>query len=483
MDGLDASSTALPDALATGADELAVRGGTVLVPRLVPAEPGADAAPLPSGGTVLVTGGLSATGAALARHLVTAHGAGRVLVAGGGAAPGATDALTDGTDAELVLSDCDPADRAALAALLAGLPDGRPLTAVVHTGPAGESAPIGEHTPHLLDDALRHHADAAWNLHELTTALGLSAFVLLTSTHGLVHGAGAAHNAAAHTFLDALARHRHALGLPATAVALAPGDATTDPTDEHSSRAGTGLLPLTTERSTALLDDALRTRTASLLALHPDQGALRSLAGHLPPVLGTLVRTPGRPGTLPGTGLSAAADLHRRLAGRGEDERGRILLELVRSHVATLLGHPTPEAVGADRAFQDLGFDSLAAVELRRRLGSATGLSLPASLVFDHPDSRAVAAHLTGLIGDGSDEQDDSGALLEMLDQLDASLTAARPDAGDRPRITSRLEALLRRWHDTHGDGISRAGEEDDALDSVTDDELFDVLDQEIGLL
>ncbi|WP_406092339.1 SDR family NAD(P)-dependent oxidoreductase [Streptomyces sp. NBC_01013] len=486
LDGLEASAAALPDALATGADELAVRGGTVLVPKLVPAEVGADAALSPSGGTVLVTGGLSAAGTASVRHLVTAHGADRVLVvAVGGAAPAATEALTAGTGAELVVSDCDPADRDALAALLAGLPDDRPLTAVVHTGPAGENAPIGERTPHLLDEVLRHHADTAWNLHELTAGLGLSAFVLLTSTHGLVHGAGAAHNAAAHTFLDALARHRHTLGLPATALALTPGDATTDPADEHGPReAGTGLLPLTTERTTALIDDALRTRAHScLLALHPDQGALRSLDGHLPPVLGTLVRTHGRLGTRPGTGLSAAADLHRRLAGRSEDERGRILLELVRSHVATLLGHPTPEAVGADRAFQDLGFDSLAAVELRRRLGSATGLSLPASLVFDHPDSRAVAAHLAGLIGDGSDEPDESETLLGMLDQLDASLTALRADAGDRPRITSRLEALLRRWHDTHGIGAGSPGDEDDALDSVTDDELFDVLDQEIGLL
>ncbi|MEV0787298.1 SDR family NAD(P)-dependent oxidoreductase, partial [Streptomyces sp. NPDC050423] len=485
VDGLDASATALPDALATGADELAVRGGTVLVPKLVPAPPAGDASALPPGGTVLVTGGLSATGAALVRHLVTAHSAGRVIVAGGATAPGETDALTDGTDAELVVSDCDPADRDALAALLAGLPDSRPLAAVVHTGAAGQSAPIGERTPHLLDEALRHHADTAWNLHELTAGHDLSAFVLLTSTLGLVHGAGAAHQAATHTFLDALARHRHTLGLPATAVALAPGNATGDPSDEHDAQvSGTGLLPLTAERTTALLDEALRTRTASLLALHPDQGALRSPAGHLPPVLDTLVRAPGRPATRPGPGLSAAADLHRRLAGRGEDERGRILLELVRSHVATLLGHPTPEAVGADRAFQDLGFDSLAAVELRRRLGSATGLSLPASLVFDHPDSRAVAAHLTGLIGDGSDEQDEAKALLGMVDQLDAVLTAAHPEAGDRPRITSRLEALLRHWQDTHGDDSSRAGQrDDDALDSVTDDELFDVLDQEIGLL
>ncbi|MFF7366077.1 SDR family NAD(P)-dependent oxidoreductase [Streptomyces sp. NPDC008125] len=472
VDGLDASATALPDALATGADELAVRGGTVLLPKLVPAEPGPEAPAPAAGGTVLVTGGLSATGAPLVRRLVTALGARQVLVADGTTTPEEADALTAGTEAETVVSDLDPADRAALAALLSGIPDGTPLTAVVHLGPAGEGAPIGERTPHLLDEALRRHGDAAWNLHELTTGLDLSAFVLLTSAHSLVHGAEEAHHAAAHTFLDALARHRHALGLPATAVALAPENATV----------GAGLLPLSAARTTALLDEALRTPAAALFALHPDQGALRALAGHLPPVLGTLVRTPGRAGTRPGTGRSAAAELRSRLAGRSEEERGRILLELVRSHVATLLGHPSPEAVGADRAFQDIGFDSLAAVELRRRLGSATGLSLPASLVFDYPDSRAVAAHLTGLIDDGSGEQDASESLWAMLDQLDASLTAAQPDAGTRPRITSRLEALLRRWQDTHGGADSRTSDED-ALDAVTDDELFDVLDQEIGLL
>ncbi|WP_324616682.1 SDR family NAD(P)-dependent oxidoreductase [Streptomyces sp. NRRL F-5065] len=470
VDGLDASATALPDAVATGADELAVRGGTVLLPRLVPVEPGTEPTPPPAGGTVLVAGDLTARGAALVRHLATAHGAARIVLTGEAAAPGAVD----GTAAEVVASDCDPADRGALAALLAALPADQPLTAVVHTTGPGESTPLGEDTAHLLEAALRHHAHAAWNLHELTAGHDLSAFVLITSTQSLVHGAGAAHTAPAHTFLDALARHRHALGLPATSLALAPGE------PDEQAVAGPGPLPLTAERTTALLDEALRAEAASLLALHLDQGALRSLAGHLPPVLESLVRAPGRPG--PARGVSAAADLRRRLAGRSEEERSRILLDLVRSYVAVLLGHPTPDAVGADRAFQDLGFDSLAAVELRRRLGNATGLSLPASLVFDHPDSRAVAAHLTGLLGDGTGEQDDATGLLSLLDQLDATLTTALPDAGDLPRITSRLQALMRRWQDTHDD-TTRTGPEDDDLGTVTDDELFDVLDKEIGLL
>ncbi|AXE83259.1 hypothetical protein C5746_38350 [Streptomyces atratus] len=244
--------------------------------------------------------------------------------------------------------------------------------------------------------------------------------------------------------------------------------------------AGLGLPPLPDDRNMLLLDAALRTGEAALFALHLDQKVLRSQAEQVPPVLTTVVRIPGR--TRARTGTDTAAELRRRLSGRGEDERRRILLEVVRSHVATLLGHPTPEAVEADRAFQDLGFDSLAAVELRRRLGSATGLTLPASLVFDHPDSRAVATHLTELLGDGSADDDGAKALMSMLDQLDATLIAAAPDAGDRPKITSRLEALLRRWQDAHGDDTTRTEAEDD-LDSVTDDELFEVLDQEIGLL
>ncbi|MFJ7201776.1 type I polyketide synthase [Streptomyces sp. NPDC098926] len=499
LDGSEASATTLPDALTSGAEELAVRGGTVLVPGLATVAPGTGDHAMPVSGTVLVTGGASDAGAATARHLITAHGITRLLMTGCPRPTEPSDAVfadsagsCDGRGhsatgiellaaehgVDLVLSDCDPADRDALAALIATLPADQPLTAVVHTGGTGTNAPIGKRTPDLLDRALRH-ADAAWNLHELTADLGLSAFVLLSSSQGLVHGAGAAHTAAAHTFLDALAHHRHILGLSATALALGP--AHTDPEGEAGRRmADLGLPPLPDERNMRLLDDALRADEAALFALHLDQGVLRSRADQLPPVLTTVVRIPGRPGAR--TGTDTAAELRRRLSGRGEDERRRILLELVRSHVATLLGHPTPEAVGADGAFQDLGFDSLAAVELRRRLAGATGLALPASLVFDHPDSRAVATHLTELLGDGSADDDGTKTLMGMLDQLDATLNAAAPDAGDRPKITSRLEALLRRWQDAHGDDTTRTEDEDD-LDSVTDDELFEVLDQEIGLL
>nr|WP_198676960.1 type I polyketide synthase [Streptomyces atratus] len=489
LDGSEASATTLPDALTSGAEELAIRGGTVLVPGLATVAPGTgDFAP-PVKGTVLVTGGTSGAGAVTARHLITAHGITRLLVTG---APRPTEHSSPDSAADiellaaehgvdLVLSDCDPADREALGALLDTLPADRPLTAVVHTGSSTETnALIGERTGDLLDRALRH-ADAAWNLHELTADLGLSAFVLLSSPQGLIHGAGAAHTAAAHTFLDALAHHRRTLGLCATTLALGPASVPAETEGEQGRRmAGLGLPPLPDDRNMLLLDAALRTGEAALFALHLDQKVLRSQAEQVPPVLTTVVRIPGR--TRARTGTDTAAELRRRLSGRGEDERRRILLEVVRSHVATLLGHPTPEAVEADRAFQDLGFDSLAAVELRRRLGSATGLTLPASLVFDHPDSRAVATHLTELLGDGSADDDGAKALMSMLDQLDATLIAAAPDAGDRPKITSRLEALLRRWQDAHGDDTTRTEAEDD-LDSVTDDELFEVLDQEIGLL
>ncbi|MFC9178794.1 type I polyketide synthase [Streptomyces sp. NPDC057107] len=501
LDDTEASARAVPEALATGADDLVVRAGTVYLPRLVKAVPGDGTPPDLARGTVLVTGGATGAGAVLARHLVTVHGVRHLLVTGATPATDAPDgdghnadgpAGTDGPGvlgglgvlgAEVTLSAVDPADRDALAALLAQIPADRPLTGVIHTAPTGPHAPITDQTPERLSEVLRPAADAAWHLHELTRDTGPLVFVMLSGSDGLVHGAGASASAAAHTFLDALARHRHGLGLPATSLAVGPWEA--DGTSEATRHqlAALGLPPLPADRGAALLDEALRGTEPVVYPLHLDQGALRSQADRLPPVLASLVPSAVRTGA---RGPGSGAELRRRLAGRGAAERARILLDVVTSQVAGLLGHASAEAVGTDRPFRELGFDSLAAVELRRRLGAVTGLALPASLVFDHPDSRAVADFLDGEIGqDGENGQDATAdanrALLGMLDQLDTGLTAATPDAADRLRITSRLEALLRRWRDTHGYGTTEAVPDED-LGSVSDDELFEALDQEIGL-
>ncbi|MFE2144494.1 acyltransferase domain-containing protein, partial [Streptomyces sp. NPDC059456] len=475
LDDTEASRQALPAALGSGLTEFAIRAGTVLVPRLVKAAAVQEERPqLP--GTVLVTGAGSAAAAAVARRLVTAYGATRLLLVRTDGAAGA-DVLADlaDLDADTVVADCDPADRTALAALLAGTPAEHPLVAVVHADAPADGTLTGAGAGNALDEALRRTADTAWNLHELTRGDRLAAFLLLSSSAGLMHGAGQGARAAGAGFLGALARHRHGLGLAATALAFGPWEAAAETADQQALLASLGLPALGADRGLDLLDEALRTDGADLTALDLDRGTLRSATGRVPAVLAGFARTPaGRQGR---GGADEADQLRRRLTGLDPQERERVLLEVVRSHVAGLLGHPSADAVAADQSFQELGFDSLAVVELRSRLGTATGLALPASLAFDFPTSRAVAGYLAAAVQPDGD--DGTQAVAEALDQLDAALAAVAGDAADPTRITARLEAVLRRWQDTRT--TEPTGPEQD-FEAVTDDELFEALDRELGL-
>jgi acyl transferase domain-containing protein/acyl carrier protein len=406
LDDSESSRQAIAGALGTGEPELAIRDGAVLMPRLtkVPSPTGQ----LPTlSGTVLITDGPAA--AVIAEHLAAEH----VLLA-------------------------DP--RTPLAELIAGIPEEHPLTAIVHCS---------------------SNVDEAWRLHELTKDLDLAAFVLVTSSIGLMHNLGLAEPAATSQALQALAQHRADHGLPATGLAFGPW--------EYGQEPGYGLLSLPAKRALELFDEALRSTEPILVPLHLDQATLRSM--DLPPLLHGVVRVPARQ-----RGGDSAAKLRHRLSASDTAERSRILLELVRSQVANLLGHPTLDAVAPDQAFQELGFDSLAAVELRRRLGTASGLNLPATLVFDYPTSRLVAEFLDELFEPA--EADDTAALFGALDQLDAAIAEVQAQNGNQARITARLEALLRRWQDKHG--VTET--EDRDLGSITDDELFDVLDQELEI-
>ncbi|MGW8781588.1 beta-ketoacyl synthase N-terminal-like domain-containing protein [Streptomyces sp. NPDC055796] len=473
LDDTEASRQALPAALGAGLTEFAIRAGTVLVPRLVKAAaPEADRPSL-AAGTVLVTGAGSAAGAAVARRLVTGHGATRLLLTRTQGADG-LDALAD-LDADTEVADCDPADRTALAALLAAIPAEHPLVAVVHADLPAGAARTDAQAADALDADLRRSADAAWNLHELTRESGLAAFLLVSSSAGLMHGAGQGARAAAAGFLTALARHRHTLGLAATTLAFGPWEAAADPADQQELLASLGLPALGAERGLDLLDEALRTAEADLTALDLDRGTLRAATGRTPAVLAGFVRTPaGRSGR---GGADEAEQLRRRLTGLDAQERERLLVELTRSQVAGLLGHASSEAVGADQSFQELGFDSLAVVELRSRLGTATGLALPASLAFDFPTSRAVAGYLAGALR--PEDNDGTQGVTEVLDQLDAALAAVARDAADPARITARLEAVLRRWQDTR---TTEPADPEQDFQAVTDDELFEALDRELGL-
>ncbi|MDH6543445.1 type I polyketide synthase [Streptomyces sp. SPB4] len=357
-------------------------------------------------GTVLITGGTGTLGALLAKHLVTEHGVRHLLLAGrrGPDAPGAAELVAEiaesGGSAEVVA--CDAADRDALAALLAAIPADRPLTGVVHAAGVVDDGVFASLTPARMERAMRPKVDAAWNLHALTRDLDPRHFVLYSSAAGVTGNSGQANYAAANTYLDALAHHRRAQGLPATSLAWGMWHQTSELTagldDTDLARFGRGgVTPLTAEQGLALFDAAVDRDEALSVPVRLDPAALRDSAGgaDLPALYRSLVRTPVRRAA--GTAAAAEPDgsaLTRKLAGLSAERRRDVLLDLVRTNVAAVLGHANPGSIEADRAFKELGFDSLTAVELRNRLGAATGLRLPATIVFDHPTPVELAEHL-----------------------------------------------------------------------------------------
>ncbi len=424
-------------------------------------------------GTVLVTGGTGALGALVARHLRERHGARKlVLVSRRGLdAPGAAELAGE---LEARVEACDVADRDQVAALLESIPD---LTAVVHTAGVLDDATIESLDVERLERVMRPKAEAALHLHELTKDRELAAFVLFSSAAGTLGGPGQANYAAANAFLDALAHHRRAQGLAATSLAWGLWDPTirtgavlSDADVARVQRAG--IVPLTSERGLELLDAARALDEPALVPIELDLSVLRTqaAAGALPPLLAGLVRVPGRR-------AEAYGSLARSLAEAPESKRDTVALEFVRGHVAAVLGLESPDAVDPQRAFKELGFDSLAAVELRNRLSPASGIRLPATLVFDYPNAAAVACYLREQIA--GDDGAGSSPIDDQLAQLDALLDAVARDEASRARVAGRLRAFLldgARMASTNGEGRP-----DEDLESASDEEILQAFEAEFG--
>ncbi|MDG9706645.1 type I polyketide synthase [Streptomyces sp. DH10] len=415
VDGQPESLRMLPTAVATGDPQLRIRDGQVTVPRLAAARgiSGAGAAFDPEG-TVLVTGGTGALGAELARHLVAEHGVRHLLLTGrrGPQAPGAAELRGELEElgARVGIVACDAAERAALAEVVERCEP--PLTAVVHAAGVLDDGVLDSLTPERMAAVLRPKADAAWNLHELTRDMGLSAFVLFSSVSGLLGRPGQGNYAAANSFLDALAHRRAADGLPALSLAWGPwehtgGMAAGQPPQRPQSR--DVLVPLSTPQGMVLFDAGLRSTEPVLAPILLDRAALRSGAGHLPPPLRGLVRqhrppaattasggSSGSPGS-PGQMLEPGA-WRKRLAAMPPGEREAALVELLRADVAAVLGYPHADALPAGKSLADLGFDSLTAVQIRNRLSMALKLRLSAAVVFEHRTAEELARHVLGLL-------------------------------------------------------------------------------------
>ncbi|MHA5051011.1 type I polyketide synthase [Streptomyces sp. SD15] len=412
------SAESFPAALGSGEPQVALRDGDqkLYVPRLVreiPPTADADAVPESAmGGTVLITGGTGTLGTLFARRYAMAGQAGHLLLTSrrGPDAPGAPELAAELTElgVKVTVAACDTADRDALAALLAAIPDEHPLTAVVHTAGVLDDGTIASLTAERVERVFRPKVDTAWHLHELTRETDLTEFVLFSSVAGVLGTSGQGNYAAANVFLDALAERRRADGLPATSLAWGLWSDSSGMTGhlddvDLTRMARLGIKPITAEEGVALFEAARATGAACLVPAKIAPALLRPHleTGTLPAVLQGLVRAPVRKATA--ATATGAATLRDRLAHLSPEEAEDTLAALVRTHVALVLGHTTSDTINLDKAFKDLGFDSLTAVELRNRLASSTGLQLAPTLVFSYPTPRELGRHLRGLLRPAAD--------------------------------------------------------------------------------
>ncbi|MEU4220121.1 SDR family NAD(P)-dependent oxidoreductase, partial [Actinoplanes sp. NPDC026623] len=421
-------------------------------------------------GTVVVTGGLGLVGGVVARRLVTDHGVRSLVFTGrrGLAGPGAAELVAEleALGALVTVVAGDVSDRAVVQRVLAAVPADAPLTGVVHAAGVLDDGLVSSLTPERLTRVFAPKVDAAVHLDELTRHADLAFFTVFSSAAATMGESGQGNYAAANVFLESLIESRRTAGLPGSALAWGFWAQRSSMT-AHLSEADVtrmargGVLPLSSELGAELFDAGIGSPWGVLAPVRLDLPALRS-AVPVPAVLRSLLGGVRRVAGAAATGTESGSGLVDRIRSLPAADRDRALLDLVRSHVGFVLGFGEPERIGAGRAFKEIGFDSLTAVELRNRLSAATGLRLPATLVFDYPSPAVLARQLLAeLLPDdtGGAEQDDEAAL--------RSAFAAVPIA--RLREAGVLDTLLALA------GVAEAAQPgtDDSLDDMDAAELI----------
>ncbi|WHX16791.1 type I polyketide synthase [Streptomyces malaysiensis subsp. malaysiensis] len=489
--------------------QLAVRDGRVLVPRMVRAvaAPGpttddrgesttgldenttgldGGATGLDTDGTVLITGGTGTLGTLVAEHLVRAWGVRHLLLVSrsGPEAAGAgelTAALTE-LGAEVRIAAVDVTDPDAVAALVAGVDSAHPLTGVVHAAGVLDDGVLTTQTPERLARVWRPKATAAAHLHAATAELPLSLFVMFSSTAGTLGASGQSNYAAANAYCDALAARRRALGLPGLSVAWglwADASGMTGHLGEadraRMTRSGIGAM--SSERALGLLDAAMRHGHHHLIAIDLD---VRALAGRPALTLPAPLRALAGGGTARRTAATARphTDWAGHLAALPLEEQRRTLLNLVLSHAAAALGHSDPGRIQTERGFLELGFDSLTAIELRNRLTAVTGLRLATTLIFDHPNPAALAAHLHSELA--PEDADPLAPMLGEIDRMESALLSVAQDETAHEALLERLRITLSKLGALHGGGTEE-GPAAGRIQDATADEIFQFIDEDLG--
>nr|WP_199827016.1 type I polyketide synthase [Streptomyces sp. WM6378] len=493
-DGRAESWARLPAAADTAEPQLKIRSGEVTTPELSrtqgeltgPGSPGAEERPAFGSGTVLITGGTSGLGAMLARHLVARHGV-RRLVLSSRRGPNAPEAAAlreelTAAGARVEIVSCDVADRDAVSALITAIGSEHPLTAVIHCAGVLADGVVAAMTEDRLNTVLAPKAAGAWHLHELTRHLDLSAFVLFSSIASVLGTAGQANYAAANGFLNGLAQARRAEGLPATSLCWGfwaeRSEMVADIGDTDVVRLQRqGVLPMASEEGLALFDLAVSLDEPVLVPARLNLAApgaasplLRALTGATAGPAGRI----GRESTDPG--------LAQQLRSLPAAEAEAALLGVIRTQTAIVLGHPDTTKIGPATTFRKLGIDSLTALELRKQLAAVTGLKLPATLVFDHPNPSDLARFLTASITpESTTPPSPADHLAKEIEVLGARLEDAflQLAEDDQTTISTLLGTLQGRVRSLVSAGSPVAIV--DQISSASAGDLLALLDKELG--
>jgi acyl transferase domain-containing protein/NADPH:quinone reductase-like Zn-dependent oxidoreductase/NADP-dependent 3-hydroxy acid dehydrogenase YdfG/acyl carrier protein len=446
-----------------------------------------------AGGTVIITGGTGMAGSALATHLVARYGVAHVvMVSRSGTDADGVGELIGGLEeagAQVTVATCDVANRDAVAALIAQLPTDYPLKGVFHAAGVLDDGLIASLTPERLNAVLRAKVDGAWHLHELTQQLDLAAFVMFSSMAGIVGSPGQGNYAAANSFLDGLAAYRRVHGLAALSIAWGMWEQASAMTRHLADRdkarmSRAGLAPLSTPKALQLFDDAVLADRSMLVAARLDAAGLGA-SGVVPPLLRDLAARPGRRLVADADSAQSMSGLVARLQGLSTEQRHSLLAELVSTNAATVLGRSSAD-IDADVAFQDLGFDSLTAVELRNRLKTATGLTLSPAVIFDHATPAALAEHIHAQLnsvpitnGAAEQEPDRLARFNEITRELQTVLDQSDWTPNDKAHFSARIQTIL---SDLTSEPLNEAPLIDDDLATATESQLFAILDEDVGL-
>ncbi len=398
--------------------------------------------PRPAGATLrddrswLVTGGLGALGLGAARRLVE-RGA-RHLVLCGRSAPGeeaaAAVAELEAAGAHVRVAALDVADRAAVHALLDEVRP--PLAGIVHAAGVLDDGMLANQEWSRFERVFAPKVTGAANLHAWSATRCLDAFLLYSSQAALVGNAGQGNYSAANGFLDALAHARRTRGLPAASIDWGPwsggGMAAEIEARAEARLFEMGVRTIPPEQGLAVLERVLDEADAPQVGVLPVTWS-RFLARHrgdVPPFYSGLVS-----GAADGASRDDG-DFLARLAAAGPDEAHALLTTYVAGQLAGVMGFASADDVDVHQDFADMGIDSLLAVDLRNRLEASLGLTLPATLVFDHPDLASLIDHVAEQLAAGGSP--DGGAA------PDADPTAAEPAslADAEAALLAEIEAL-----------------------------------------